>query len=829
MQAKTQALWDKLRRPHCTRCVLHETAQTVCLLGDGPTPARWMAIGEAPGEREDEIAFKPFAGAAGKFLDQTLEDNGLSRSDFYITNAVKCRPPNNRTPKREEALACNVYLRAELRIHKPEYVLLLGDAALKATTGVKGLMANRQRIIEKDGYKFFVALHPAAGLHRPAYRQLFKDDIAAFARLVSGKISKRSTTYTLINTKQSFADFLLKLKAEPAVAFDVETEGAIHASQRNKAGSITIFGCSFGPGHAFVVPLDHAEGWAPKSWEKHAALIAENLFIKGKKLIAHNGKYDVRWFLKYKPDAEFTFDTMLAAFLLDENRSVALENLALGELKVSPWKSDVQYRRDFPLRKYAKYNAYDCDYTFRLYELYRPQLLQLSRLGKVFKAILMPSANLFARIEDRGIYIPEDRLQERTTRAHELEQEQLQALMSFVPKGMKPQSNAELKAAKKGPWFNPGSSDQMARLLYSEEGLGLDFPAEAKLTKLGKQSTAENALKLLNHPISPVIEKWRYYKSKVLATYFLRWKALRDARGFAHFTYNLIGAVTGRTSSDLHQVPRDPFVRGVLSVEDDEWMWGSADFSQAEMRVAAHLSKDPVLRRIFITAEVDVHTNTAMKITGLLKEQVDSESRKKAKAVNFGFLYRMFEKKFRDYAREKFEVHLTMAEARAYRRDYFDEYAGLEPWHKRQIEFCKMHGYMSYLDGRVRRLPEIWSENPMDVAEAERQAINSPVQGVVSDMALLAMVIGEYGYRHHQPLVDENFQWQGQMHDEVIFKVRRGYQDEKCQALKVLMEDLPLKELFGFEFSVPIIAEVKLGKFWGEAKEWKPTALATAR
>lgn len=818
----TRKLWRALRRPDCTRCPLHEGANTVCLLGDGPTPATMMIIGEAPGEREDEDEFRPFAGAAGRLLDRTLEENGLDRSMFYVTNAAKCRPPANRTPKKSEIVACNVYLRAELRVHKPKYVLLLGNSALQAALGVTGVMARRQQVVERDGVKYFAAVHPAAGLRRAAYKQMFLDDIAAFARFVKGTDYSMSTVTHLVNTPTAFNAFLKRLEAAPTVAFDIETEGPLHPAAGQKPGTITLFGASFAVGEAWVVPLDHAEGWAPKKWVEIAKAIARRLFGHGKKLIAHNGKYDVGWFLKYEPDAEYTFDTMFAAFLLNENRSMALENLALQELKVKPWKQDVQYRRDFPLSKYAAYNAKDCDYTLRLYELYKSELMKWPRLRRVFQRLMMPIVNIFTRIEDRGVYLPEKRLKERTEEAKKLEAEELAKLRSFVPDTFKV---FDSKGREKP--FNPRSSEQMARLLYGDDGLNLPFPAaageKAAAANKGLGSTAEGPMSLLDHPITKVIERWRYLESKVLNTYFNRWWGLRGADGFVHFRYNLIGAVTGRISSDLHQVPRDEFVRGVLSVDDaDEWYWGAADFSQAEMRLAAHLSQDPRLLHIFRTAEIDVHTNTAMRISGKKKSAITSEDRKKAKPVNFGFLYRMFEKKFQDYARLKFEVTLTRQEAKNYRRSFFDEYARLEEWHNRMIRRVQNDGEVQYLDGRIRRLPDIWSENPGLRSEAERQAINSPVQGVVSDMILFAMVIGELGGYGLAPLVDKDFLWMGQMHDETFFKVRKSAADRKCAQLKEMMENLPLKEAFGFDLSIPIISEIKLGTYWGETKEWIP-------
>ena len=140
---------------------------------------------------------------------------------------------------------------------------------------------------------------------------------------------------------------------------------------------------------------------------------------------------------------------------------------------------------------------------------------------------------------------------------------------------------------------------------------------------------------------------------------------------------------------------------------------------------------------------------------------------------------------------------------------------------KKKVGEEKMRGEVHYLNGRIRRLPDIWSENEILEAEAGRQAINSPVQGLVSDMALLTMALGEYGGHGFKPIVDENFFWMGQLHDEVIFRVRKGFENEKCKAVKDLAENLPTQKLFGFTFSLPVISELKIGPVWSEAKEWQ--------
>src|SRR5690242_5273230 len=134
-----EKVWLPVRDAECTRCPLHREARTVCLLGDGPVPNKIMVIGEAPGAREDDIE-RPFSGAAGAYLDRMLHQVGLPRNELYITNAVRCRPPDNRTPTKSELKACSSFMQRELEIVQPDFLLLLGNSALQALTGKTGIM-----------------------------------------------------------------------------------------------------------------------------------------------------------------------------------------------------------------------------------------------------------------------------------------------------------------------------------------------------------------------------------------------------------------------------------------------------------------------------------------------------------------------------------------------------------------------------------------------------------------------------------------------------------------------------------------------------------------
>ena len=165
----------------CTRCPLHET-RTLAVPGDGKFSARVMIIGEAPGKEEDESGH-PFVGSAGRYLDHVLEGTGLDRTDFFITNTVKCRPPKNRTPKRIEVGTCTAnYLFEQIELVNPRLVMLLGGVAAKTVLGVKSVNDARGQIIERDGRRYLVGYHPAVRFYREDLGEKVKEDFAVLRR-----------------------------------------------------------------------------------------------------------------------------------------------------------------------------------------------------------------------------------------------------------------------------------------------------------------------------------------------------------------------------------------------------------------------------------------------------------------------------------------------------------------------------------------------------------------------------------------------------------------------------------------------------------------------
>jgi DNA polymerase-1 len=323
--------------------------------------------------------------------------------------------------------------------------------------------------------------------------------------------------------------------------------------------------------------------------------------------------------------------------------------------------------------------------------------------------------------------------------------------------------------------------------------------------------------------------KWQKYCS----AFFSAYAEQVDENDRIHTTFKLTGTVTGRLSSgkadqdkvtsrkqnrgvNLQQVPRDDFVRGIFGAPPGS-SFVEADYSQIELRVAAFIARETTMLHLYATGQ-DIHMATAMMMTGKPAHAVTKEERKKAKAVNFGFLYGMGWSKFIATAWANYGVRVTEQESRAFRTAFFEQFPRLLQWHARQRQLVTKYKRVESPLGRVRHLPDIDSPNKEVRAEAERQAINSPVQSFASDMALLSLVhitheFERRGLRAHAI---------GTVHDAINFEIP---DDELRIALPIIkdrMENLPLERMFGLSLDVPIVADLKVGSRWGGATEITP-------
>jgi uracil-DNA glycosylase family 4 len=733
-----------LRNENCSLCPLHTSAEFVCLMGSGQLDANVMIVGEAPGAREDD-EHKAFVGPAGKLLDQCLKEFArLDRAEAYVTNVAKCRPPDNRTPDRKEIKVCvDAYLHQEITNVRPEFMLLLGNSALQGIAGKSGITKRHGEVYDmafasEDGEPFNVkvmaTIHPAAVLRNPKWAGAFGMDLQRFGRMTRGEETSPTTNVKIIRTKSHLRWLLDKLMHADVISWDIETYTFPVAPPYVRTNfqewwgdgsTVASIAFSWEVGHSATIPLHHiASPWLDNA-DAVLRVLKPALERSDCKYVAHNGKFDARWMAAKGVTVPQTFDTMLASHMLEENRAKSLKPLSRTILGADAYDVGEELRnaREMPIRRLCIYNGKDTDYTLRLYHEFRPQLIAEPRVARVFAGLMMPASRALVDIERTGVYIDPERWRER----HDIAQENVAKLYRYmnqwVPEDIRP--------------INLNSPQQVARWFFDHLGLPI-----LETTKTGNPSTREGVLlHLVDQHVAPkALMKYRKW-AKYLSTYILPWWfEHRDQNGRIHSTYKLFGTVTGRMSGEggIQQVPRDPFIRSIVGAPPG-WTFLQGDYSQIELRVAAMLANERRMLRQFANGE-DIHLIRATRMTGKLPGEVTKEERKKAKPVSFGFLYGMGEGKFVTYAFENYGVIYTDEEAYVAREAFFEDYPALRPWHDRQRRLAKRYHRVNSPIGRVRHLPDILSQDKDVRGDAERQAINSPVQSLASDLMLISLI-----------------------------------------------------------------------------------------
>jgi len=780
-------------------------------MGSGPRKAEVMIVGEAPGAREDE-KHRAFVGPAGQLLDEVLEEASLSREDCYVTNVAKCRPPDNRTPERSEIKTCvSGYFWEEVDRVKPDFILLLGNSALRGVVGRSGITKYRGTVYEVPfgggggGATVLPTFHPAAVLRNPRLGLELRADVQRLSRMVRGVDSEVRTRVFLIRSTEQLKKLRAKLMEAEEIAYDLETTGL---QEWKSDARIVTLGVSWNEGSGAVVPLFHsASPWRDPDL---ALRYLKPAFERGDcKYIAHNGKFDARWLARNGVFVRQSSDTMLAAHILEENRSKGLKPLSQVILGADAYDigEDVRDAYNVPIKRLATYNAKDCDYTLRLYHHFRSQLKEEPRTARVYQKLMMPASNVLTKVELRGIYADRQRLKTRYAQCLEIRNRLMRYMWRYLPREKRPYT----RLANNEEGFNFNSPQQIADWFFND--LGLPILEE---TAKGAPSTRESTLLQLakKHPAPRALLKYRKW-SKYESTYLSPWLFEEvDDRSRIHTTYKLFGTVTGRLSSSdpaLQNVPRNTFIRGILGAPPG-WTFVEADYSQIELRIAAMLARENRMLRKFL-AGTDIHLATAVSITGKRPQDITPEERKMAKAVNFGFLYGMGWRKFIVYALDNYDVEVTDGEARGFRNRFFEEYPAFKPWHDRQRRLAQRYGRVQSPLGRVRHLPDMQSANENVKAESERQAINSPVQSFASDLMLLSLV------RLDALLPSRAAFIVGTVHDSLLFQVKNKALQSVVPIIRETMEDpTEVKKKFGVDLTVPIEVEIKAGQHWSEGE-----------
>jgi DNA polymerase-1 len=510
------------------------------------------------------------------------------------------------------------------------------------------------------------------------------------------------------------------------------------------------------------------------------------------KLVWQNGKFDTLFIAqKYGVLLPIHHDVMLMGTAYDMSASHALDTMAEAYLGIASW--------DIPLKEkikpnnpiVEKYLMKDIAVPWELFCYFLDSLTPLK--WKHYYKLLKPAFLMFRRAEKTGIYWDKAKHAKVSKEYRRREQETLAALKECYD-------------------INWNSSKQVADVLFNKSN-GEGLPQIKVSPKTGNPSADAKVLRRLAAKGYDLPNKLLEYKFYYGAnTKFLnQWPKYASYDGRIHPSFNITNVVTGRTSCknpNLQQVPRNKELRTQFTAAKGRVLI-EADYSQLELRIAADYSQDKTMLKIYREGG-DIHTETAMTITGKPRDRIVKEDRTGAKGVNFGYLYGMLAKKYRDYAFDTYGLVVTMQEAERSRQLFFNKYSGLLGWHSETEQICEALGGVENKFGRFRSLPNIYSRDRWERLDAIRKAINTPVQSTGSDLLLFASIECDETLR---PSMDLRIV--GTVHDAILFDCPEDAVKDALREIKRIMESPKALEWFDVSFSVPIEADVSVGA-WGE-------------
>ncbi len=621
--------------------------------------------------------------------------------------------------------------------------------------------------------------------------------------------NKKQFKYNLIDISQKtgqvdFEKFLAELEKQKEFTFDTETSSFDPITAN-------LLGISFSwkSGVAYYLNVENKSKKEIKNdlfnyqdknkeieetnpWLEKLKPIFENEKVKK---YAHNGKFDIRVMRSSGIEvANFSIDSMIASYLLNPgSRQHNLDAVTFAELgfeKIS--KTDLLGKgrdkitfSEVETEKLSLYSCEDADFTNRLIKKLKPELKKQG-LEKLFTEIEMPLVPILATIEDNGIVINKSAL----------------AKMS---KRMTVDIDVLVKKIHKlaGEEFNISSPKQLKVVLFEK----LEIPTKGiKKTKTGLSTAADELVKLRDeHEIIPLIQKYREL-TKLTTTYIDALPELINKKTKrVHTSFNQTVTATGRLSSTEPNLQNIP-VKNEIGREIRKAFYAprgyqlmGLDYSQIELRLAAHMSGDKKMIRAF-QESADIHSATAAEINQVKLKDVTKPMRRAAKATNFGILYGQGPHGLAQTA------EITYWEAKEFIDKYFESYVGIRDFIESTIEKTKEDGYVTTLFDRRRYLPEINSSVAMIKKAAERMAVNTPLQGTAADMIKVAMI-------EVDKILDKNeIKMISQVHDELLFEVKSDKVEIYAKKIKKIMEEVIV-------LKVPIIVDVKAGDNWGELEQ----------
>lgn len=594
--------------------------------------------------------------------------------------------------------------------------------------------------------------------------------------------------YHTVLSAEQWIQLFKRLSTEKRFAFDTET-----TSLDYRVAQIVGFSVAFDAQDAYYVPLAHDYENVPAQLDREQILAQIKPILEDESVqkIGHHLKYDAHVLENHGIELKgWYFDTMLASYVLnavatrhgmDDVSRLYLSHLTTTFEQVAGKGAKQKTFNQIEIETAAHYAAEDAHVTYRLFEVLDAKLQKHPELVNILHNVEMPVARVLTIMEENGI---------------ELDLGFLDQLGVEFANTM---ANLESQITElAGQSFNVGSPKQVGEILFDKLGL-----KGGKKTATGQYSTSESVLEKIDHPITELILDYRGL-SKLKSTYTdgLLKQANSDTHR-VHTSYHQALTATGRLSStdpNLQNIPvREEIGRQIRKafIAPQGRVLLAADYSQIELRLMAHFSQDEALVDAFNHGQ-DVHRRTAAEVLGVALEDVTSDQRRQAKAVNFGLLYGMSE-----FGLTR-QLGFSREESRGYIAKYFQRYPGVLDYMERTRQIAREQGFVETILGRRLYTPDIMASNKMIKQAAERAAINAPLQGSAADIIKMAMIAVD------QMLPKDQAKMLLQVHDELVFEVDESIADELASKLADVMQSV-------LQISVPLLVEVGKGRNWDEA------------
>ena len=809
----------------CARCGLcktskADTTELVCLWGTGNKTSSIMLVGDFP-SKQDILDSMPFSGDPGAVLAKYLGRAGLKREDIYVSHSLKCRP--KLTPKPMELRACEPYLTYEIAQVKPKVIGLLGATALKQVLGLDGISKFRGKPLWSDKHHCWCVptWHPSYLIRNEKNideEEQFRRDLEYIKKIAdTGSTGQLATDYKYVQSMEWFETMMAELNNRTVSSVDTETFGdfltgkilTVQFSTKVGTGWVIPF---YKTGPTFTEPSEKI--WTDEQATYIWAKLKEYLENPEKKKVGQNIKYDYQFFKYYGIGMRgIIFDTMLGHYLLDENAkgqhdlgALALKFTDMGDysielcsvLGIEYSKFDQFTMIKLPEETICRYACKDVDATLRVYCVLQPRVKQLGLLPLLQK-VMLPLSVVLADMEMAGVLIDKDYYLKLALKYEEE--------IVKVEKELYSYPDVKLLEKRQGKPVNFNSSDQMRVLFYDILRLPVYKQTNSKKKKTNSESKPSNDKEVLErlayeHPLPKLLLRHRKL-NKFYSTYVKPMPDLARTDGRLHTSYKQHITVTGRLASsnpNLQNIPkREPELAKELRlgiVAPAGYKLIEADLGQIEFRLLANESKDPTMLADLNDVKMDIHRKIASIGFRMPPDQVSPELREKAKTIVYSIIYGKGEENLAK------DTGLSVEQVKAIFAAIYARYPVMKAWMKTTENRAQTTGEVIGWTGRRRRLAAGFKSGiEVLMAEARRQAVNSPIQGGAHDILSIASI------KIKSELLKRGLKSRLIMtiHDSLVLEVKDEELDEVVHLVHAKMTECP------GSIKVPLTADVSVG------------------